>query len=139
MIDHLNIQEKEGIDCIHKEISVLEVGEHEEVDKDTHDHPEFFPSSLFGKVDQVTQVKIGCCGEDQDQEEESRGLPIEKNTDRKKECISYGPLLVDTGVDEQHYKIEAPEEEPGKDQWLLRVIEEYVDQDLTQFDLRWFA
>ena len=64
----------------------------------------------MGMVDQVPQVIIGYSGEDQNQEEESGCLPVEKKTGSKKKCIPERTLPVDAGVDEQYNKIESPEE-----------------------------
>jgi hypothetical protein len=86
-------------------------------------------------VDQVTQVIVGYCGKNQDQEKESRCLPVEKQTGSEKECISECPLSINTGIDQQHDKIESPEEETGEDQRFLRIKKKYVNQEVVQLEL----
>ena len=83
-------------------------------------------------VDQIPQVEIGNGGKDQDQEEESGGFPVKKETGSKKEGIPDCPLPVNPRNRSAVPPVEAPEKEPGEDQWLLRVKKKYVSQYLAQ-------
>ena len=83
VVYHFKVQVKEGVHRIHKEIGILKVGEHKEVNHNAHHHSEFFPSPLLGYMDQLTQVVIRKGGEDQDEEEESGCFPVEKETGGK--------------------------------------------------------
>ena len=56
VVYHLNIQVKQGIYRIHEKIGIFEIGEHEQVHEDAHDHSEFLPSFPSGMMDQVPQV-----------------------------------------------------------------------------------
>ena len=88
-------------------------------------------------MDQVSQVVIRKGGEDQNEEEESGCFPVKKETGAKKESVPYCPFLIEPRVNQEYHSIESPEKEPGENKRLLRIKEEYIDQDLTQLLLYW--
>jgi hypothetical protein len=90
-------------------------------------------------VDQVAQVKIRDRGEDQDQEEESGGFPVKKETGGKQKCVPGGALAVDQRIDQQHHEVETPEKKPGEDQRLLGIKKEYVPPRSAHLECFWVS
>jgi len=78
-------------------------------------------------MDHVPQVVVGKCGEDQDKEKQAGGFPVEKEAGPKKEGVPHSTLPVNTRINQQNHCIKGPEEEPRENQWLLRIIKEYVN------------
>jgi hypothetical protein len=138
VVDNLQVELKETVKRIHKEIGILEIRQQKEVHHHTHDHPELLPCRLLAMMDKVPQVEIRNRGEDQDQKKESGGLPVEKKARCKEKGISGSTLLIDQGINQKHYKIKPPEEHPGEDQRLLGIEEKYVPPS-TQLTLLSFS
>jgi hypothetical protein len=137
VIDHLKIKVKQFIDCVHKKIGVLEIGEQEKIHQHTQKYSEFFPAYFFCMMDQFSQVIIGKGGEDQNQEKKSGGFPVKEETGDKKESVPRCTSPVNKRIDQQDHRVEGPEEEPGENQWLLGIIKEYVSQYLLQDSRFW--
>jgi hypothetical protein len=137
VVYHFEVQVKEGVYRIHKQVGILKVGEHKEVNHNAHHHPKLLPPPLFGYMNQVSQVVIRKGGEDQYEEKESGCFPVKKETGEKKKSVPYRPFLIESGVNQEHHSIEPPEKEAGKNKWLLRIKEEYIGKYLTQLMLYW--
>jgi deoxyadenosine/deoxycytidine kinase len=110
IVGHLEVQVEQMVDRINKKVAVLEIGEQQKVDENTQEYSRFFPLFPACPVDQVTQVIIGKGGEDKDQEEESRSLPVKEQACKEKECVPECPVAVNARVDQKHYRIKTPEE-----------------------------
>ena len=103
---------RRAVPRVGEEVGVLEIEQQAEVERDAQGEPPGPPSRLFGPGDAVSdEVVADRGGEEQDEHEPTRRLPVEQKAGEQKPGMTKGamPVAVPCGIHRQHSEEEEPE------------------------------
>jgi hypothetical protein len=106
---NLQVRPESLVEKIRKEIGILEIGKHPQVDGNAQGYhdllPGPFPEMINGQSYQV--IREG--GKDQEQKKQSAGLIVKEQAYQEKVGIPQGPFLIQNGINSKGHQQEYPE------------------------------
>jgi hypothetical protein len=114
------------VEKIGKEISIFEIGKHPQVNGNTQGHHDLFPGLFAEMINGQPYQVIRASRENEKQEKQPAGLVIKEEAYQEEVDIPERTLFIQDGIESKGHQQECPEIQPGKKEWSILVIKEYV-------------